>query len=123
MAKDVVYQKTLSSYGHWDVVVLGGGPSGTCAAIEAARGGAKTLLIEATGMLGGMATNALVGPFMTNYDREGKRPVVGGLYREIIERLAEQSAGLRHSGACFAPQGAVGHTHQCQRIAGGSGFR
>lgn len=35
MAKDVVYQKTWSSYGHWDVVVLGGGPSGTCAAIEA----------------------------------------------------------------------------------------
>ena len=94
MAKDVVYQKTLSSYGHWDVVVLGGGPSGTCAAIEAERGGAKTLLIEATGMLGGMATNALVGPFMTNYDREGNRPVVGGLYREIIERLAEQSAAI-----------------------------
>lgn len=35
MAKDAVYQKTWSSYGHWDVVVLGGGASGTCAAIEA----------------------------------------------------------------------------------------
>lgn len=45
-------------------------------------------------MLGGMATNALVGPFMTNYDREGNRPVVGGLYREMIERLAEQSAAI-----------------------------
>ena len=78
--------------GMW--LCLVGGPSGTSAAIEAARGGAKTLLIEATGMLGGMATNALVGPFMTNYDREGNRPVVGGLYREMIERLAEQSAAI-----------------------------
>lgn len=28
MTKDVVYRKTLSSYGHWDVVVLGGGAFG-----------------------------------------------------------------------------------------------
>ncbi len=94
MQQKVMYQKEISSYGHWDVVVLGGGPSGTCAAIESARAGARTLLIEATGMLGGMATNALVGPFMTNYDREGNRPVVGGLYREIIERLAARSAAI-----------------------------
>ena len=87
MNSAVIYKKEAPSFGHWDVVVLGGGPSGACAAIEAARNGAKTLLIEATGMLGGMATNALVGPFMTNYDRDGNRPVVGGLYREIIEPL------------------------------------
>lgn len=94
MENGILYQKQLSSFGHWDVVVLGGGPSGVCSAIEAARGGAKVLLVEGTGMLGGMATSALVGPFMTNYDREGNRPVVGGLYREIIERLAEQSAAI-----------------------------
>ena len=94
MDNNIIYQKSLPSYGHWDVVVLGGGPSGVCAAIQAARGGAKTLLVEATGMLGGMATGALVGPFMTNYDRDGNRPVVGGLYREIIERLAERSGAI-----------------------------
>ena len=94
MADYIRYEKQVPFYGHWDVVVLGGGPSGVCAAVEAARNGARTLLIEASGMLGGMATTALVGPFMTNYDRDGNRPVVGGLYREIIERLAEKNAAI-----------------------------
>lgn len=87
-----LYQKELSSLGEYDVVVLGGGPSGVCAAAEAAREGAKVLLAEATGMLGGMATSGGVGPLMTSYDREGMRPVVGGLYREIIQRLDRYGA-------------------------------
>ena len=37
----------------WDVIVIGGGPGGCTAAISAAREGAKTLLIEAMGQLGG----------------------------------------------------------------------
>ena len=45
----------------YDVIVIGGGPSGCTAAAAAAREGAKTLLIEATGALGGMGTGAL-GP-------------------------------------------------------------
>jgi len=47
-----------------DVLVCGGGPAGIGAAILAARRGAKTLLIERTGRLGGMATLGLVGPLM-----------------------------------------------------------
>lgn len=94
MASSVMYSKEISSIGHYDVVVLGGGPSGVCAAIEASRDGAKVLLIESSGMLGGMATTALVGPFMTNYDRAVERPTVGGLYREIVERLASRSGAI-----------------------------
>ena len=90
--QNLLYQKELSSLGEYDVVVLGGGPSGVCAAAEAAREGAKVLLAEATGMLGGMATSGGVGPLMTSYDREGMRPVVGGLYREIIQRLDQYDA-------------------------------
>ena len=37
------YTASVQSIGHYDVVVLGGGPAGACAAIEAARQGAKTL--------------------------------------------------------------------------------
>ena len=86
------YSKEIPVVGKYDVVVLGGGPSGVCAAIEAARNGVKVLLVEATGMLGGMATSGLVGPFMTNYDQKGERPVVGGIYREILERLEKYHA-------------------------------
>lgn len=86
------YSKEIPVFGKYDVVVLGGGPSGVCAAIEAARNGVKVLLVESSGMLGGMATSGLVGPFMTNYDQKGERPVVGGIYREILERLDKHHA-------------------------------
>lgn len=45
-------------------------------------------------VLGGMATSGMVGPFMTVYDREGNRPVVGGIYREIAEKLHARGAIL-----------------------------
>ena len=41
---------------NYDVIVCGGGTSGFSAAIQAARGGANTLLIEKTGCLGGQLT-------------------------------------------------------------------
>lgn len=84
-----LYTKTLPSIGEYDAVVLGGGPAGVAAAIASAREGAKVLLVEATGALGGMATAALVGPFMTCYSRDGDRPLVGGIFREIVERLVK----------------------------------
>lgn len=89
MQNEFFYCKSISSIGKYDVVVLGGGPAGVAAAIEAARMGASVLLVEATGALGGMASTALVGPFMTCYDREVERPVVAGIFREIVERLVK----------------------------------
>ena len=94
MENYVSFSKNIASLGHYDVVVLGGGPAGVCAAIEASRNGSDVLLVEATGMLGGAATASLVGPFMTNYDREGNRATVGGLFREIIERLEARSGAI-----------------------------
>ncbi|MBR7184732.1 MAG: FAD-dependent oxidoreductase, partial [Clostridia bacterium] len=93
----VTYTKDVPSLGHYDVVVLGGGPAGVCAAIAAAEQHASVLLVEASGMLGGMATTGLVGPLMTSYDREGNRPVVGGLYRKIL-------AGLEKHGGVIFPE-------------------
>ena len=49
---------------HYDLIVVGGGFSGVCAAISAAKEGLNTLLIERYNCLGGAAANALVAPFM-----------------------------------------------------------
>ena len=52
--------------GSWDVIVVGGGTAGAIAGIAAARAGAKTLVVEALGSLGGSGTNAQVTPLMRN---------------------------------------------------------
>lgn len=72
----------------YDVAVMGGGPSGVCAAIAAARSGAKTLIVEQYGVLGGMSTMGLVAPWMTFHDKNGTQ-VVKGMAQEIVDRLHE----------------------------------
>jgi FAD dependent oxidoreductase len=66
----------------YDVLVAGGGPAGSAAAICAARLGVKVLLVEATGCLGGMGTSGLVSTFGPISD--GKRMLVGGFMRELV---------------------------------------
>lgn len=90
--QQIRYNKQIDVYGNYDVVVIGAGPSGVCAAIASARQGMKVLLVESTGLLGGMATSGLVGPFMTSYDRDGEQKTVSGLFDEIISRLDAFSA-------------------------------
>ncbi len=79
---------------HWNVIVCGGGLSGVCAATAAARNGAKTLLIERDGSLGGTMTNNLVGPMMTFHAPD--RQVVGGLAQEVVDRLMAIGASPGH---------------------------
>src|SRR5271163_444117 len=69
----------------YDVVVAGGGPSGAAAAISAARLGAKVLLIEAIGSMGGMGTNSYVSNWYSL--NNGEEVVVGGLIVELIRTL------------------------------------
>lgn len=72
----------------YDVVVAGGGISGTMAAVAAAREGCKTLLVERYGALGGMGTLGLVQP-ITMWGIRGQY-VIGGTGKAILEQLAEQ---------------------------------
>ncbi|GHV53951.1 membrane protein [Bacteroidia bacterium] len=69
----------------YDLIIAGGGPAGIAAGIAAARLGAKVLIVEAMGCLGGMGTSGLVTAFdpMAN----GKEMLVGGIMREIVEKL------------------------------------
>ena len=78
----------------YDVLVIGGGNAGCAAAIAAARHGARTMLVERYGFLGGTATASLVGPWMTFHS--GRERIVGGIAQEIVERLMERGASPGH---------------------------
>ena len=75
--------------GEYDVVVLGGGPSGIAAAVAAAKAGSSTLLVERYGFLGGMGTAAGVTNFCGlhgNVHGEIKQ-VVHGVADELLDRM------------------------------------
>ena len=97
------------------VAVVGGGPAGVCAAIAAARNGAKTLLVESGNCLGGMATLGGVNPFMTSYDKDGNRMIIRGLFEEIVERLIARGGAIHPkdvpAGQSFTSYITVGHNH------------
>lgn len=76
----------MSVAGSFDVIVCGGGPSGLIAAVAAARNGAKTLLIERYGFVGGMSTSALVTP-ISEFRHFGKQHI-GGIPFELMQKAA-----------------------------------
>ena len=65
----------------YDVIVVGAGPAGIGAAVTAGRGGAKTLLVDQCGSVGGMSTVGLMSHFTGTV---GNR-----IYREILDRAKE----------------------------------
>ena len=77
-----------------DVLVIGGGVAGFGAAISAARAGAKVILAEENGYLGGCATASLVAPFMTCYDRMGKEQIIRGIFDELVRRLVKENGAI-----------------------------
>ena len=87
---------------NFDVVVIGGGPAGSVAAIAAARGGASVLLVERHGYLGGMLTAAGTGPMMSFH--AGDTQVVRGIPEEILSRMKENGLSVGHmadaAGSC-----------------------
>jgi FAD dependent oxidoreductase len=73
-----------------DVLVAGGGPAGTAAAITAARAGADVVLIERHNHLGGLSTGGLVIWIDRMTDWSGT-PVIRGVAAELLERLPRDS--------------------------------
>lgn len=68
-----------------EVLVVGGGPAGITAAVAAARVGARTMLVERYGYLGGLATGGLVLWMDGLFDEHGQR-CIGGVHWESLER-------------------------------------
>lgn len=60
----VDFKKSIEVKGSYDVVVAGSGPAGICAAVAAAREGAKVALVERYGVVGGNLTAGYVGPIL-----------------------------------------------------------
>ncbi|HWT81685.1 MAG TPA: FAD-dependent oxidoreductase [Candidatus Methylomirabilis sp.] len=69
----------LGVFGTYDVVVAGAGVTGVISTIAAAREGAKTLLVEGSGVIGGLITGGRMS--------KPTGPVEGGIFREMIDRV------------------------------------
>ena len=84
----VSFQREVPIVERTDVLVIGGGPTGIGAAVGAARAGVRVTLVEQYGFLGGAATAAGVGPFMTSFSRDGVHQITGGVFDELVRRAA-----------------------------------
>jgi len=89
-------RRTIPVFSQADVVVVGGGPAGFAAAVSAARAGAKTVLVERYGSLGGLFTNGMVLLLLAiGVKEDGKyRQVVQGVCGEFMERLKKMPNGI-----------------------------
>lgn len=84
------YIRSLPLRDHYDVIVVGSGPAGICAAVAAAREGAHTALIECAGVIGGNLTVGHVSPLLGSVS-------AGTMYDELVMLL------------CGLPPHAAGH--------------
>lgn len=98
-----------------EVLVVGGGTAGFAAAICAARNGAKVMLCEKEGCLGGMPTSSLVGPFMPCYDPDDRYQVIRGFFDEFVHRLEAEGGAIHPSriqgGTSYSSYRIRGHAH------------
>lgn len=93
MMIDFIKQEiTVPIVDSFDLIVAGGGPAGFCAAIAAGRKGARVLLIEHYGFLGGMAATGMVGPFMPTF--AGDHQIIKGLFKEVVDRMVAQDGAI-----------------------------
>ena len=82
--------------GRYDVIVCGGGPSGTAAALAAKRTGLTVLVIESQGQLGGTGVSGMVSEWLGGDN--------GGIFHEFATETIEQGIARQSDwGPAFDP--------------------
>lgn len=103
------YQKNLPEGEHYDVIVAGSGSAGSTAATAAARGGARTLLLERLPFLGGTST-AVLDTFYGFYTPgEQSIKVVGGIPDDVVAGLKGYESWLERPNTYGAGTGVTYH--------------
>jgi len=102
--KYIEKQRELPVYGEFDVIVAGAGMSGCCASIAAARLGVNTLLVERSGMLGGVATSSMMSSITNYFFTSGNKQIIKGIPDEIISKLVEAGVSSPHWKNSAVPQ-------------------
>ncbi|MEO7008438.1 MAG: FAD-dependent oxidoreductase [Caldimonas sp.] len=98
--------RSTEVFGDYEVVVLGGGPAGIAAATAAARNGARVLLVERYGFLGGMGTAAGVTNFC------GLHANVHGTIGQVVHGVADDLLGrMRALDGLSEPHLILGKVH------------
>jgi hypothetical protein len=104
-----------------DVLVIGGGPAGTAAAIAASRTGAETYLVERYNHLGGLWTGGLVLPLLSTHGTDQKKrrkQVIFGLGGEMAKRLADLGMSIHEENPVVDPEAAKYVLEEMVREAG-----
>ena len=92
-----------------DVLVVGGGPAGTAAAIAASRAGAATCLVERYNHLGGLWTGGLVLPLLSTHAvdrRKRRKQVIFGIGGEMASKLRDLGMSINEVNPVVDPEAA-----------------
>jgi hypothetical protein len=89
----MTYRKQIPVVAEPDVLVCGAGLAGIGAAVAAARGGARTMVVERNGFAGGFFTATVGSAFDGFVDERTGEPVVGGIVFEMLERMGVVQPG------------------------------
>jgi hypothetical protein len=92
--RSINLERIVEVYDEADIIVVGGGPAGTAAAISGARCGKRVILLEHSGQLGGMGTLGNVSVFMGIGN-------VTGIYRELISEVLPSYLPESHQGSIY----------------------
>jgi len=96
--------RDIPVWDEFDLVVVGGSCTGVFAAVRASRLGLRVAIVEKQNCFGGVATAACVNIWHSLTDTLYERTIIGGLTREVIDRLATRDAVLesRNRNSAFA---------------------